>query len=123
MLRSQKLVEVLFWPFLTFFVDSRHFLVIFHPKTQIVGISEVCDPNGDRVSKSNKICHICNMRQKSVFVKYEKNGTLSIYNFNSLSFWFLIHGVFLMVWFSIFCSFLLIQIIQAVSLISKIMLS
>ena len=32
--------------------------------SQIVRVSEVCDQNGDRVSKNHKICHICSMRLK-----------------------------------------------------------
>ena len=35
--------------------------------------------NGDRVSKSDKICLICIMRLKGVLVRYEKYGTLSMY--------------------------------------------
>ena len=34
--------------------------------SQIVWIIEVCDQNGDRVSKTNQSCHIC-MRLKKVF--------------------------------------------------------
>ena len=45
--------------------------------SQIVWISDECDQNGDRVSKNDKSCHICSTRQKGVFVKYEKYGTLS----------------------------------------------
>ena len=52
--------------------------------SQIVGISEGCDQNGDRVSKNDKSCHICIMRLKGVLVKYEKYGTLSMY-FNDLN--------------------------------------
>ena len=33
----------------------------------------------DRVSKNDKICHICILRQKGVFLRNEKYGTLSIY--------------------------------------------
>ena len=29
--------------------------------SQIVGVSWVCDQNGGRVSKNDKICHICSM--------------------------------------------------------------
>ena len=55
-----------------------------HSKTlwiisQIVRIGEVCDQNGDRVSKNNKSCHICSMRVKRLLVKYEKYGTLYMY--------------------------------------------
>ena len=48
--------------------------------SQMVGISESCDPNVDRVSRNDKSCHICSLRLKDVLVKYEKYGTLSIYN-------------------------------------------
>ena len=37
--------------------------------SRIVGISEGCDQNGDRVSKNDKSCHICIMRQKGVIGK------------------------------------------------------
>ena len=40
--------------------------------SQIVGISEGCDQNGERVSETDKICHICSMRLKNVLVRYEK---------------------------------------------------
>ena len=46
---------------------------------QIVGISKGCDQNGDWVSNKNKSCHNGSMIIKSVLVKYEKYGTLSIY--------------------------------------------
>ena len=46
--------------------------------SQIVGIIEDCDQNCDRVSKNDKIFHICSMRLKSVLVRYEKYGTLSM---------------------------------------------
>ena len=46
--------------------------------SQIVGISEGSDQNGDRVSKNDKSCHIHRMRPKGVLVKYEKYVTLSI---------------------------------------------
>ena len=49
--------------------------------SQNVGISEVCDQNGVRVSKNNKSCHICSMRLKSVLAQYEKYGALSMHNF------------------------------------------
>ena len=39
-------------------------------------IGNWCDQNGDRVSKNNKSCHICNIR---LLMKYEKYGALSIY--------------------------------------------
>ena len=34
---------------------------------QTVGISKVCDQNGHRVSKNDKICQICSIRLKGVF--------------------------------------------------------
>ena len=40
----------------------------------IVGISEDCDQNGDRVSNRDKSCHIFSMRVNGVLVKYEKYG-------------------------------------------------
>ena len=46
--------------------------------SHIVGISEVCDKNGDRVSKNDKSCYICIMGIKMVLVEYEKYGTLSL---------------------------------------------
>ena len=42
--------------------------------SRIVGISEDCDQNGERVSKTDKSCHVCIMRLKGVLVKYEKMG-------------------------------------------------
>ena len=47
--------------------------------TQFVGTCEICVRYGDRVSNSDWSCHICSMRLKSVLVKYEKYGTLSMY--------------------------------------------
>ena len=47
---------------------------------KIVGISLICDKNGDRVSKNGKSSHICSMRLKVVLVKYQKYRTLSMYN-------------------------------------------
>ena len=38
------------------------------------------DQNRDRVSHNDKSCHICSMKLKCISVKYEKYGTLSIYN-------------------------------------------
>ena len=55
-------------------VFLRHWTQI--PKTKLQFISEGCDQNCDRVSKSNSCS--CSMRQKGVLVKYEKYGTLSI---------------------------------------------
>ena len=46
---------------------------------QNVRISEVCDQNGDGVSKNYKSSHIFSMRLKRVLVKYEKYGALSIH--------------------------------------------
>ena len=46
--------------------------------SQIVGFIKDCDQNGDRVSKINVSCHICIRSLKSVFVRYEKYGTLFI---------------------------------------------
>ena len=46
---------------------------------KIVRISEGCPQNGDRVSKNNVSCHICIRWPKSVLVRYEKYGTISIY--------------------------------------------
>ena len=40
--------------------------------SQIVGISKICDQNGDRVSKNYKYSHICSMALKRVLAKYEK---------------------------------------------------
>ena len=39
--------------------------------SQIVVSSSSCDQNGDRVSKKDKICHICSMRLKGVSVRYD----------------------------------------------------
>ena len=47
--------------------------------SQIVGSDKWCDQNGDRVSKSNKSYYICMIRLKSILVKYERFGTLSIH--------------------------------------------
>ena len=48
--------------------------------SQIVGISELYDQNGDRVSKNVKSCHICSMRLIGVFMaQYEKSETLFTY--------------------------------------------
>ena len=35
--------------------------------SQIFGDSEICDQNGDRVSKSDKSCHIGSVKLKSFF--------------------------------------------------------
>ena len=35
--------------------------------SQMVGIGEVCDQNGDRVSRNDKSCHICSDRLKRTF--------------------------------------------------------
>ena len=40
--------------------------------SQIAWVNEVCDQNGDRVSKNNKSCHICRMRLKKGFSKIWK---------------------------------------------------
>ena len=50
--------------------------------SQFIGPSKICEPNGDRVSKSlrpNKSGHNCSKRLKGVKVKCEKYGTLSIH--------------------------------------------
>ena len=47
---------------------------------QFGATSKVCDGNDDRVSKTDKSCYICSMRLKSVLVRYENYGTLSIYH-------------------------------------------
>ena len=39
---------------------------------QIIGISEVCDQNGDRVSKKNKSYHICIIGLKGFLAKHKK---------------------------------------------------
>ena len=36
--------------------------------SQFVGVSEVCDQNGNKVSNSNKSYPICSMLQKSFFL-------------------------------------------------------
>ena len=46
--------------------------------SQIVGIREGCDQNGERVSEKDESCHICIIRLRSVLVRYEKYGILSI---------------------------------------------
>ena len=48
--------------------------------SQIVGVFKVCDHNVDRVSKNDKICHICSMTLKRLLVKCDKYGTWSIYD-------------------------------------------
>ena len=50
--------------------------------SQIVGISEYRDQNGDRVSKYDKSCNICSIKTIRVLAKYEqyeKCGTLSMH--------------------------------------------
>ena len=47
--------------------------------SQIVGISEVCDQNGDRVLKERQKLLYLQFKTKRFFVKYEKYGTLSTY--------------------------------------------
>ena len=45
-----------------------------------IGVRKVCDQNGDKVSKKDKIYHISIKGLKNVFlVKYEKYRTLSVY--------------------------------------------
>ena len=46
--------------------------------SQIVMISEVCDQNGDRVSKNDKSWHSCCIRLKWVQLNIKNFGTLSI---------------------------------------------
>ena len=46
--------------------------------SQIVGIVEVCDQNGDRVSKNDKSYRICIMWLKAFLDKNEKYGTIYI---------------------------------------------
>ena len=53
--------------------------------SQIVQVNEVCDQNGDKVSKSNKSCHIYSIRQKGLLALYEKCGTLSVNDNGHLS--------------------------------------
>ena len=44
------------------------------------GFAQSVGQNGDRVSKNNKICPICSIRQKKgLFAKYDKYATLSKY--------------------------------------------
>ena len=45
---------------------------------KFVSFCEGCDQNVDRVSKNDKICHICIRWFKMVLVSYEKSGTPSI---------------------------------------------
>ena len=47
--------------------------------SQIMGIREVCDQSGDRVSRNDKSCHICSMRVQSVFSKNMKNMGLCLF--------------------------------------------
>ena len=46
---------------------------------QIVGESKNHDQNSDRVSRNDKSCNICSLRQKGLMVKNGKHGTLSIF--------------------------------------------
>ena len=41
---------------------------------QIVGVSEVCDKNGHKVFKNDKICHICGVRIKRTYGKIKNMG-------------------------------------------------
>ena len=65
---------------------------------RLIGICNVCDQNGDRVSKSDKICHICSKRLKGGFQLNMKNEGLSIfvYMHNTKPDWIyqLQHGIF-----------------------------
>ena len=47
--------------------------------SQIVGVSKICDQNGDRVSKNVKSCHICSMRLKRLLTENKKNMELCLY--------------------------------------------
>ena len=51
---------------------------------QIVGESKNYDQNSDRVSRNDKSCNICSLRQKGLIVKYGKHGTLSIFYVSSI---------------------------------------
>ena len=49
-------------------------------KSLNVGISEVCDQNGDMVSNNYKSCHISSLRLNRIFFAgVKKYGTVSIY--------------------------------------------
>ena len=48
--------------------------------SQFVGSSEVCDQNADRVSRKDKSCQVCSKKIKVLLAKYEKYGTLSMYD-------------------------------------------
>ena len=37
--------------------------------SQIVGVSDVCDQNGDRITNNDKSCRVCSMRRKRLLVK------------------------------------------------------
>ena len=45
-----------------------------HDKLKIIGISEGCDQNGDRSSKSDKSCHIFSMRLKGILDNLKNMG-------------------------------------------------
>ena len=58
--------------------------------SQVVGIGKSCDQNGERVSKNNKSCFICNIWLKTLLEKYV---TLSI-NHNFLFYSIkIVHGL------------------------------
>ena len=47
--------------------------------TKLLRLVDICDQNGDRVSKYNKSCHIYSLRQKELYINIIRYGTQSIY--------------------------------------------
>ena len=66
------------WPTISHLIQcmfSRFDLVRHGYGTKLLRLVDICDQNGDRVSKYNKSCHICSLRQKELYINIIKYGT------------------------------------------------